>query len=260
MITDTINIFGIRINAVTMPQALDIIDEHIKSAKSLHIGVVNAAKVVNMKRNPELAKDVTTSDVIFADGSSVVWASKVLKQPLPERVTGIDLMTGILDRGNENQYRVYCLGATEEISEKVEQFIHNNYPNVILAGRRNGYFKPEEEEQIAKNIAASKADVLFVAITSPKKENFMAKWNDTMKVPIVHGVGGSFDVVAGKVARAPVLWQKLGMEWLYRLLQEPGRLWKRYLVTNSWFIWLLFLEKLKQLRGKKTDESSNNST
>ena len=115
-------------------------------------------------------------------------------------------------------------------------------PGVVIAGRQNGYFSEEQQNQVAENIAAAKADVLFVAITSPKKEQFMAKWGDVMQVPVVHGVGGSFDVFAGKVKRAPLIWQKLGMEWLYRVLQEPGRLWKRYLVTNTLFIGMLLKE------------------
>ena len=113
---------------------------------------------------------------------------------------------------------------------------------VVIAGRSNGYFGDEEEEANANDIAASNADVLFVAITSPKKERFMARWGSTINTKVVHGVGGSFDVVAGFVERAPESWQKLGLEWLYRVKQEPGRLWKRYLVTNLKFIGRVMLD------------------
>jgi len=230
-----------------MEQVLDRIHAAITSRQTLQIGVVNAAKVVNMQRNPALGEDVLSSDLILADGAAVVWASRILRRPLPERVAGIDLMYGLLERGNRHGYRVYCLGATEEVSRKVAACIVKDYPNVFLAGRRNGYFSDEEEQEIAETIALAKPDILFVAITSPKKENFLAKWGPIMKVPICHGVGGSFDVMAGKVQRAPEIWQRLGLEWLYRVKQEPRRLWKRYLVTNVLFLKLL----LKELGGKK---------
>ena len=233
------NLFDIPIYAMTYEQVLNEIHNAIEDRKSLNIGVVNAAKIVNMSRDPLLREDVLSSDLVLADGIAVVWASRFLGRPLPERVAGIDLFYGMLDRGNQYHYRVFCLGATEEVSEQVENYIVKQYPNVILVGRRNGYFAAEEEEEIAKNIAKLKPDILFVAMTSPKKENFMARWKDVMQVTIVHGVGGSFDVMAGKVERAPEIWQKMGLEWLYRVKQEPGRLWKRYLVTNCLFCWLV---------------------
>jgi len=234
-----IDILDVPVNPASLDEALDTIDEAIASRNNLHIGVVNAAKIVNMKRDPELKESVLSSDIILADGIAVVWASKLLGTPLPERVTGIDLMYGIFNRGQTKGYRVFCLGATEEVSEIVEQKINELYPGTVVAGRRNGYFTDADEPTIAQQIADCKPDVLLVAITSPKKERFMAKWNHIMQVPVVHGVGGSFDVMSGKVERAPELWQQLGLEWLYRVKQEPGRLWKRYLVTNTTFIWLL---------------------
>ncbi len=233
------NILGVPVYAATIGQVLDCIDVAIKQRNPLHIGVVNAAKIVNMHRDPLLMDDVMSSDIVLADGAAVVWAGKILGQPLPERVAGIDLMHGVFERGMERHYRVYCLGATEEVSRIVAERIAQQYPGVILAGRRNGYFKEEEEEGIAQDIRESNADVLFVAMTSPRKENFMAKWGEKMAVPVCHGVGGSFDVMAGKVERAPECWQKYGLEWLYRVKQEPGRLWKRYLVTNTLFCWMV---------------------
>lgn len=237
--TSTITLFNVPVHALTMPQVLERVTAAIERRSPLHIGVVNAAKVVNMHRNPALNDDVLSSDLVLADGASVVMASRLLGSPLPERVTGIDLMYGMLAAGNSRGWRVYCLGATEEVSARVEACIRQQFPGVVIAGRRNGYFGANEEQGIAEQIAASRADILLVAITSPKKEQFMARWNKLMNVPVVHGVGGSFDVMAGVVRRAPVLWQRLGLEWLYRVLQEPGRLWKRYLVTNAWFCWLL---------------------
>jgi N-acetylglucosaminyldiphosphoundecaprenol N-acetyl-beta-D-mannosaminyltransferase len=253
----TVHIFDIPIKAMTMDQVLDLIEQAISAAAPLQIGVVNAAKVVNMYRNPALGADVLSSDVIFADGASVVWASQILGTPLPERVAGIDLMMGMLERGHKSGYRVYLFGATEEVNRTVAERITADYPAVIVAGRRNGYFTADEEEAIADDIAQAKPDILLVAITSPKKEQFLARWSDRIKVPICHGVGGSFDVYAGKVKRAPLSWQRCGMEWLYRLLQEPGRMWKRYLVTNSLFCWLIVRELGRRLlTGKQQGVAS----
>lgn len=246
---DVINLFDVSINRLSRTEALDRIDTAILSRSKLHIGVVNAAKMVNMGRDPMLKNDVLRSDMILADGIAVVWAAQFLsKLSLPERVAGIDIMFGVFNRGNAKGYRVFLLGATEEISQEVARQLTRDYPGVVLAGRRNGYFNDDEEEEIAHQIAASKADVLFVAITSPKKEKFMARWAGVMNVPVVHGVGGSFDVMAGKVERAPAIWQKLGLEWLYRVKQEPGRLWKRYLVTNSLFCAMVLKQYLSDRR------------
>jgi N-acetylglucosaminyldiphosphoundecaprenol N-acetyl-beta-D-mannosaminyltransferase len=246
---DVINLFGVSINRLSRAEALDRIDTAIASRSKLHVGVVNAAKMVNMSRDPMLKDDVLRSDMILADGIAVVWAAQFLsKLSLPGRVAGIDIMFGVFRRGNAKGYRVFLLGATEEISQEVARQLHQDYPGVVLAGRRNGYFSDDEEEEIAHQIAASRADVLFVAITSPKKEKFMARWAGVMNVPVVHGVGGSFDVMAGKVERAPAIWQTLGLEWLYRVKQEPGRLWKRYLVTNSLFCTMVLKQYLSDRR------------
>lgn len=240
-------LFGISVGAATMEQALDLVDEAVVQRKPLHIGVVNAAKVVNMRRDPSLRASVLASDVIFADGAAVVWASRLLGRPLPERVTGIDMMHGMLTRGARKGYRVYCLGASREVLEKTMDRIREDYAGIVLVGGRDGYFSESDEAEIANQIRASATDLLFVAITSPKKENFLARWESTMGVPVCHGVGGSFDVMAGKVDRAPESWQRLGLEWLYRVKQEPRRLWRRYLITNSLFCWLVFTEWLRAL-------------
>ncbi len=236
------NLFGVPIAAVTLDEALDLIHDTVTRRSQLHIGVVNAAKVVNMHRDELLRNDVLSSDVIFADGAAVVWASRLLGRPLPERVAGIDLMMGMLARGNRHRYRVYCLGAAKDVLQRTVAKIAADFPGVQVVGCQDGYFTSLEEQNVAEAIAAAKPDILFVAMTSPKKEHFMARWSDTMRVPVVHGVGGSFDVVAGKVQRAPLLWQKLGLEWLYRVKQEPRRLWRRYLVTNTLFCWMLLGE------------------
>ncbi len=236
---ERIELFDVPIACATLSDAVDIVEEAIAMGQRLDIGVVNAAKVVNMQSDTHLRESVLGSDIIFADGMSLVWASRLLGKSLPERVAGIDLMYALLERGNETGLKVFCLGAEEWVSELVAQRIKVEYPGVRLVGRRNGYFTTEEAPEVVKQIRDSQADVLFVAMSSPYKENFMAQWSNEMNVSVTHGVGGSFDVFAGKVARAPRYWQQVGLEWLYRLLQEPRRLWRRYLHTNWTFLQML---------------------
>jgi N-acetylglucosaminyldiphosphoundecaprenol N-acetyl-beta-D-mannosaminyltransferase len=239
-------LLGVPIAATTLREVLDLVHETILARGRLQIGVVNAAKVVNMSRDRILQDDVLSSDIILADGISVVWASRLLRRPLPERVAGIDLMHGMLDRGTRYGYRVFCLGATDDVLRKTTERIAADYPGVKVVGYHDGYFKAQEEDAVAAKIAAARPDILLVAMTSPKKENFLAKWSEQLQIPVCHGVGGSFDVMAGKVRRAPELWQTLGLEWLYRVKQEPGRLWKRYLVTNTLFCRMVIAELLRR--------------
>jgi len=233
---DKFQLMNTKVDSLTMVQVVDIIDKKIRRRESLTIAVVNAAKLVNMQHDETLFEDVTSSNLILADGMAVVWASKILGPKLPERISGIDLMYRMMERGDRDGFRFYLFGASEAVSRDVESRIKESYPGAIIVGRRNGYFDENEEEDIAREIAASGADILLVAITSPIKERFMAHWRDSLNVPIIHGVGGSFDVMAGRVQRAPILFQKLGLEWLYRVLQEPRRLAWRYLKTNTLFI------------------------
>jgi N-acetylglucosaminyldiphosphoundecaprenol N-acetyl-beta-D-mannosaminyltransferase len=244
---DVRELFGVPIDASTMEEALDRVEAAITHRERLQIGVVNAAKVVNMQRDPGLRADVLSSDVIYADGMAVVWASRLLGRPLPERVAGIDLMKNILARGAERGWRIFCLGATDEVLDRAAARMEADYPGVSIVGRQHGYFGQDEEEEVARAIGATRPDVLFVAMTSPKKENFLARWSGMIAAPVCHGVGGSFDVLAGKVERAPEVWQRLGLEWLYRVKQEPRRLWRRYLVTNTLFCAMVSRDFLRRL-------------
>lgn len=246
-------ILGVPVDVLSMGEVVSKVSSIIQDKNRLRIGVVNAAKLVNMKRDSDLQKDVLSSDLILADGAAVVWASKLMGNPLPERVAGIDLMFELLSLANKKQFRVYFLGASEEVSTKVVEKVREEYPDVVVAGRQNGYFADEDEKKIAEKIAQSEANIIFVAMTSPKKELFMARWDDVIGVNVVHGVGGSFDVFAGKVERAPIMWQKYGLEWLYRVKQEPRRLWKRYLVTNTLFLWHLIAAMFSKFILRRSD-------
>ena len=235
-----------------MGQVLLVVEETIDRRGRLLLGVVNAAKVVNMRRDEALQQAVCKADLVLADGMAVVWASRLLGRRLPERVPGIDLMFRMLRRAHERGFRVYCLGATDEVLQTVVDRVRTDYPGVVLAGRHHGYFREQEGPQIAAAIRAARPDMLFVAMSSPKKEQFLARWNGELCVPVCHGVGGAFDVLAGKTRRAPLGWQRWGLEWFYRVLQEPRRMWRRYLVTNTLFGWLVLSELVARLRRGKT--------
>jgi len=235
-------LFGFPIHAATMQQAVALCERTIARREHLTVGVVNVAKIVNMTRDPKLAEAVLSSDLVLADGIGVVWASRLLRAPLPERVAGIDLFENLLAMADRRGFSVYFLGATQEVLDEVLHRVLAAYPGLSIAGSRNGYFNDDEAETVAEDITRARPQILFVGITSPKKEIFLARWGHRIDVAVCHGVGGSFDILAGKVRRAPRSWQRWGLGWLYRVLQEPRRMWWRYLTTNTAFLGLLIRE------------------
>jgi N-acetylglucosaminyldiphosphoundecaprenol N-acetyl-beta-D-mannosaminyltransferase len=242
-----IYICNIPVDVLTLKQTIEIIDKAIYEERSIHHVVINAAKVATAQKDKALKESIINCDIINADGQGIVWASRLLNMPLPERVAGIDLMEELVKLSAKRKYRIFFLGAKEEVVSKVMSIYCKKYGETIIAGYRNGYFKKEEEQTIANQISLSKANILFVAMSSPKKEIFLNTYKEAINIPFIMGVGGSFDVIAGFVKRAPVWMQNSGLEWLYRVIQEPHRMWKRYLVGNTTFIYLVFKEKIKQI-------------
>ncbi len=229
-----------------MDETLETIDEAIRSGRQIRHTCVNAGKIALMQDDPELFQNVVTSDVINPDGQAVVWASRILGKPLPERVSGIDLMVNVIKLAYQRSYKIFFFGAREEIIKRVVAIYSQQYSPEIIAGYRNGYFQEEEEPAIVEEIKNSGAKILFVGIKSPIKEGFLSQYKVELKqVSLIMGVGGAFDVVAGAVKRAPIWFQENGLEWFYRLIQEPGRMWKRYLIGNFRFIMLVLHEFFK---------------
>jgi len=241
-----IRIFNIPIDAITMQESIEIIDQAIIKREIIHHEDVNASKIVFMAKDNLLNEAIVNCDIINADGQPVVWASKILGKPLPERVAGIDLMQNLVQLAHKKKYKVFFFGAKEEIVKKVVEKYSSQYSPEVIGGYRNGYFNESDEASIVKQIAESKSDMLFAALSSPKQEMFLYKYKDKLNTPFIAGVGGSFDVVSGLVKRAPVWMQNCGLEWFYRVCQEPRRMWKRYLVTNTIFIWMLLKEWIKK--------------
>jgi N-acetylglucosaminyldiphosphoundecaprenol N-acetyl-beta-D-mannosaminyltransferase len=234
---DRANVLGCSIDRLDMDATLERVDQLIAARGFAQHVAINAAKVVAMRGDDTLGEIIRRCELVSADGQSVVWASRLLGDPLPARVPGIDLMARLLERAEERGYRVFILGAKPDVLTRACDEILRRHPRLRLVGARDGYF--DDDAAVAEEVRAARPDILFVAISSPKKEYWLGRYGRQIDVPFVMGVGGSVDVIAGVTRRAPEAWQQLGLEWLYRLVQEPRRMWRRYLVTNVRFAGLL---------------------
>jgi N-acetylglucosaminyldiphosphoundecaprenol N-acetyl-beta-D-mannosaminyltransferase len=232
-------ILGSPIDILTMPETVALARHAMRQRRTtLHVAL-NVAKLVNMRSDPVLASDVKSSDVVGIDGTGILWAARLLGLPAKERVAGIDLLQEILAVCAREEFRPFFLGATSEVVHQASVAVIARYPAIQFAGVRDGYFTANQENALVEEIRNSGADCLFIGMPTPRKERFLAANRAQLGVPFIMGVGGSFDVLAGHVRRAPVPMQKLGLEWLYRVYQEPGRMWWRYCRTNTIFARLM---------------------
>ena len=239
---ETVRVAQVPIHAVDLPAARARVDEFIR-ARAPHYNIaINAAKVVEFQDDEAMREAIAGAHLLTADGQAVVWAARLLGQPLPARVAGADLMEDLLAHAADRGYAVYLLGAKDEIVRACVVKAERLYPSLRIAGYRNGYFRREDEADIVAAIRAARPDILFLGFGTPAKEYFMHRHYRALGVPFVMGVGGSFDVFAGLVTRAPRWMQRAGLEWAFRLGQEPRRMWKRYLVGNTRFAWLIARE------------------
>jgi N-acetylglucosaminyldiphosphoundecaprenol N-acetyl-beta-D-mannosaminyltransferase len=204
-----------------------------------HITTVNVANLAVRSRHLGLRHAYDRADLTVPDGVPILWASRLLGSPLPGRVAGIELMERLLEHGSRNGWRFSFLGARQEVVDELLRRLPARYPGIVVASARHGYFDLPDEAAVIDEIRAAEADVLFIALPTPHKEVWAQQHRAALATPIVVGVGGSFDVIAGFVRRAPVWIQRIGCEWAWRLAQEPQKLWKRYLTTNAWFAWRL---------------------
>lgn len=239
-------LFGVNLDLLTMEQTVQRCRELIEAGGPVQHVVINAGKVVMMNDVPGLREVISGCQLVNADGQSIVWAGRLMAIPIPERVAGIDLMEELLRVAEQEGYPVFFLGAAREILAAFLAEVLRRYPQLKLAGKRDGYF--DDDANVALEVKDSGARVLFVGISSPRKEFFLAEQLPRMGPVFAMGVGGSFDVWAGKTRRAPEWMQRVGLEWFYRLLQEPRRMWKRYLVGNTRFIILVAKEWVRLRR------------
>lgn len=251
MANNRIDILGCPVDNLSMEESLSEVDSYIHAGVPRQHVAINVRKVVGSYLNEELRNVVGQCDLALADGQPIVWASRMLGRPLKGRVTGIDLMQELLQRAATRGYRVFLLGARQEVLEKVVQYYQRDYPALQIVGYRNGYWSSDQEMQVVQEIQNAQPDILYVAMGSPKKEFFVNKYRDHMRVPFAMGVGGSFDVIAGKVTRAPSYLQRAGFEWFWRFLHEPFRLGRRYLTDAFIFSFLLAREYCRYRLGRK---------
>ena len=240
------DVLGLTLDGFTMAQAVDRCTTAVERGDYLPVGMINAAKVVTMRGDEQLRDAVTSCGMVLADGQSVVWASRLLGSPLPERVAGIDLFSRLLAEAAQRGHRVYFLGAEASVLELMLAEVRRRFPGLVVAGARDGYYPVGQDRDVAAGILKAGADILFLGMTSPRKELFISRWGLLTGVKVAHGVGGSFDVLAGVTRRAPLWWQNHGLEWLYRASQEPARLGRRYLTTNTKFITLVSRELIRR--------------
>lgn len=248
-----INILGIDIDVLTSKETVQVVEKYITSKTPLHLMGVNADKINEAKKNPAMKEIINSCGVINADGTSVVMASKHLTNgnKLPERVAGIDLMMDLVALCERKGYKVYLLGAKPKTVVKAYNELKLVYPKLNICGVHNGYFKLKDWPLISGIIKKAKPDIVFVGITSPIKEYLIEYLQNDGHKAVFMGVGGSFDVISKEIKRAPKWVQKANMEWFYRVIQEPTRLFRRYFVGNAEFISSVRKEKRKQKRGKK---------
>jgi N-acetylglucosaminyldiphosphoundecaprenol N-acetyl-beta-D-mannosaminyltransferase len=227
------------VDRISFDQAIQQVRERIENGVPTHIVFVNAAKVVNYQRNKRLREAMDKADLLLADGVPLVWASRLLGRPLPGRVNGTDLMHALVELAAEQGYRVFFLGARQEVLDRAVRALKVRYPFLVVAGQHHGYFVPDHEDGVVQQIRASRAQLVFLAMSTPLKETWVDANKHRLGEAVFQGVGGSIDVVAGITRRAPVWMQRAGLEWFFRFLQEPRRMWRRYLETNSVFLWLV---------------------
>jgi N-acetylglucosaminyldiphosphoundecaprenol N-acetyl-beta-D-mannosaminyltransferase len=245
---DRIELFGVPVDVVDMDQAVELAREAVADGRPHQHVVLNAAKVVAMHDDPELREIVRGCDFVLADGQPIVWLSKLVRRPLPIRVAGIDLFEQIVAAAAEDGTSIYLLGAKPHVVEKVRDVFVARHPGLRIAGIHDGYWS--DDRDVIDAVREARPDHLFLAIPSPRKEYWLRDHLQELGVPFVMGVGGSFDVIAGEITRAPRWMQRISMEWSWRLIKEPRRMFKRYAVGNTRFLVLCAKEWWRLRRAR----------
>jgi len=228
--------FGLPIDRITTGQVMDRVESYVKSGKPHQILYLNAHCINRSFDDDEYRAIIKQSDLVYADGMGVVWASHLTHHPIPERVNIGDFLIPFCRWCYEKGYSVYFLGSESDIARRCVEMIQEQVPDLKVAGIRNGYFTPAEEKDIIKDIQEKRPEILLVGMGVPQQEKWLREHLQELNVPVAWGVGALFEYYAGKVSRAPYWMRSNGLEWLYRLILEPGRMWKRYLIGNILFI------------------------
>lgn len=242
-----VSVLDAPIDPWTMEQTVRAVDWLIEQGLFVHAIGVNADKLLQMRDDPVMDATVRRCEIVNADGASMVMAADKLGVAVPERVAGIDLMMELLALAECKGYSVYLLGAADSVVRKASEVVKERYPNIAVAGYRDGYFSEDEFDAVVDEVLTKDPKIVFVGITSPKKERLIERFREKGARAVFVGVGGSFDVVSGMIPRAPLWMQRANLEWLFRMAHEPKRLVKRYVVGNARFYGVL----RNELRGKK---------
>lgn len=243
---EKVEFLGLQLDNLTMEETLERIDGFVKEKRPRKIFAPNAALYMYAAWDPSLKPIYETCDLLLADSMGVYYGSRLLGNPVREAVNAARLMVRLLERSPAKGFRLYFLGAEKEVCETAVANVRRQYPEIQIVGWHDGYFGERGEREVVADIIEKRPDILFVAMSTPQKELFVEKNLQTMRVPVSLGVGGTFDILAGKYSMAPAWVTRFCMEWLYRLMQEPGRLWKRYLVTNTTFVLLVLRAFMSQ--------------
>ena len=229
-----VNLLGYPVSNLTMDEAIAHIDSFIASGRSHQVVVINANKVYLAGKYPDLRQIIEAAAMVIPE-QAMVMAGRWLGTPLKGRVSGVDLMQRLIEASGGKPYRVFLLGGRPDVVKRLCDRCESVY-NCRVVGFADGYFSPAEERRRIAHIRRCCPDILFVGLGSPRQERWIYRNRAALNVPVCIGVGGSFDVLVGDKKRAPK-WMQHGLEWAYRLMQEPRRLWKRYLITNTVFLW-----------------------
>jgi N-acetylglucosaminyldiphosphoundecaprenol N-acetyl-beta-D-mannosaminyltransferase len=244
-----IRILNCEFAPVTLADTIDWARDWIRSGERGHICTVNVAILMMMRSDPKLQGFVDRASLVIADGQPLIWASHLQSDYLPERVTGVDLVDELCALAAKEGFGVYFLGARRSVIETAVKRLADRHPALEVSGIADGYFDATEAPIRAKAVRESGAKLLIVGMGVPRQEEFIESQWDELGIQLAIPVGGSFEVMAGSARRAPVFLQRIGMEWSFRLAQEPRRLWKRYLVTNSQFIFHLLKSAVRSKPG-----------
>jgi N-acetylglucosaminyldiphosphoundecaprenol N-acetyl-beta-D-mannosaminyltransferase len=233
---------GVPIDLLTHEQTVGRAIHAMLTRKTTHHVAMNVAQLVKARHDPETRRDIAESHIVGVDGMGIVWGARVLGIKVPERVAGVDLMESLLGICAAHDFRPYILGARYHVLQKALINALHRWPGLRFAGYHDEYFKREDESHIVDEIRASRADCLFIAMPTPRKERFLQQHRDALDVPFIMGVGGALDVLAGYVKRAPRRVQTSGLEWLYRSCQQPRRMGWRHVSNNAKFAAILSKE------------------
>lgn len=236
-----IRLFDIPISKMTLTETADYLEQVIEQRQRHQVVTINPIMIMEGLRNPEFRRVLQGAELNVPDGAGVVWAARYTGKSVAERVAGIDLMHELLARSERKGYRVFLLGADQATIVEAVDKLRTRYPGIQLAGYRNGYFGSEQDSEVIEQIRQTKPDLLFVGRSLLTQEPWIAQYKEQLEVPVMMGVGGSFDVIAGKLKRAPMIFQKLQLEWFYRLLQEPKRLGRMLALPR--FVWKVMMNR-----------------